>query len=94
MSRHLSAVVSFLTSEEGGRTIATGNGVRSLLRVQDEKTSCRVFSTDSELEYFEAGVEYEVVIELLLVDSASKVEKCKPLELFEGNRVVGVGRFI
>lgn len=94
MKGTVAAVVRFLSEAEGGRVSPAGDGVRSQLRLGSVDTSVRVHAAD-EARTFAPGAEYEVLIELLFWDDYSHLlDEAAPVELYEGSKLVAVGRFI
>ncbi len=87
----LSAKVTFVGPDQGGRTTQGRSGFRSTLKVNDLFTSCIVWGR-SEEEIFDFGVECHVRLELFFWEQVKNgVYVGMPVQLNEGSRVVGYG---
>lgn len=84
--------VVFAARSGGERVTVTSEGIRCQLRIGRETTSCNIFAT-TDIPFFEPGVEYEILIELLLWMDADPLPIEDPLELYVGSRLVGRGHF-
>lgn len=73
---------------EGGRSSAPPSGVRSTLRVGEVDTSVTVHA---ETAFLALGEERDVVIELQFPEYGKQIDRSKPVELYEGSRMVARG---
>lgn len=82
----------FLSREEGGRVHPASSGVHSQLLLGDIMTSVVVSAEEGTV--FEPGVDYDVVLEVRFWDQYGQLfDRAKPLQLYEGERLVAVGAF-
>lgn len=91
----LRARVTFLTRDQGGFREPKRSGIRPVMKVNDEFTSCYVWG-DSEDQWFELGVEYEVGIELMFWKGhRHAIYAGMPLQLNQGElQIVGRGTIL
>jgi translation elongation factor EF-Tu-like GTPase len=88
---HLKARIVFLKPEEGGFAKPHYSGVKPLLKVKDQFTSCIVWGTTPG-QLFEPGEEHEVSLELpSWTEYKDAMFIGMPVQLNDGSRVVGRG---
>ena len=94
MGHLIPAKVRFLLPEEGGRLDPMRDGSRSQLKIGEVYKSCIVNSA-SEATIFDAGVEYDVLIDVIFWNEyASQFDEKAQLQLYEGRRIVATGTFL
>lgn len=88
-----SALVRFLTSDEGGRFTAPRSGVRSQLKIGDVMTSCTVTAIDGR-DLMALGDEIVVRVRLQFPERfEAEFPNLVEVLLFEGTKLVAVGTF-
>jgi hypothetical protein len=94
MGHLIPAKVRFLLPEEGGNLNPAHDGSRSQLKIGEVYTSCIVNSA-SEATIFDAGVDYDVLIDVILWNEyASRFNEKAPIQLYEGRRLAATGNFL
>jgi hypothetical protein len=94
MSKTISARIRFLTVEEGGRLDPARDGIQPQLKLGDVHTSCVVSSCD-EVSVFDAGVMYDVRIEVMFWAQYSHLfSREDPVQLFDGSRLIAEGEVV
>ncbi|MFD4440567.1 hypothetical protein ACFWPK_12430 [Nocardia sp. NPDC058519] len=89
--KKISASLTFLTTEEGGRVAPARDGVRSQILIGDIMTSC-VVRGQADGGVFIPGRQYIVELELLFSDLyAIELDSLKTVELYEGSKLVAKG---
>jgi translation elongation factor EF-Tu-like GTPase len=91
----MTARVTFLPHDQGGRRTSPRSGVKPHLKLKDGTfTSCFVRGQSDE-QMFELGVEYQVSLELPLWEHyRDTLHAGMPLQLNEGSRVVARGTIL
>jgi hypothetical protein len=94
MSKTITARIRFLTVEEGGRLDTARDGIRPQLKLGDVMTSCVVSSSDG-ASVFDAGVVYDVRLEIMFWDQYSHLfSRQNPVQLFDGSRLIAEGEVL
>ena len=89
------ASVRFLSLEEGGRYSPPISGYKPQLKIGNEQTSCKITLENTKDEIMHFGIEHIVFIELQFEDvyPDKSFLKCE-IELYEGNKLIGIGKFL
>ena len=87
-----SAIIRFLSKEEGGRLAPPMTGYKPQIKIENVLTSCIITPKDPSLTTMEFGIEHEVFIELQYKELYSQsVDKGMVVCLYEGTRLIGHG---
>jgi hypothetical protein len=94
VGKRFPAKVRFLSAAEGGRLEPARDGMRPHLKLDDVMTTCIVRSTTGET-VFDSEQTYDVEIEIVFwVQYSHKFTLDAPIQLFDGSRLIAVGKFI
>ena len=87
-----SAVVRFLSKDEGGRMTPPLSGYKPHVKIGNEHTSCRIISKDSDVEILDFDLDHEVFVELQYEERfKEQLRRGLNIGLYEGSRLVGHG---
>ena len=93
-SRSRVARLRFLTEAEGGWSRPVTSGIRPMLGIGGQRTSCIVTSVDGDL-VISAGVDVDVVIQIMWPEhNGREFAELRVAELFDGNTLMAIGTFL